>query len=41
MSLEVLLELEASGKSLIFQSRDFKEGRAAFIEKRDAKFLGY
>ncbi|MHA6258403.1 enoyl-CoA hydratase/isomerase family protein [Sporosarcina sp. CAU 1771] len=39
--LEDILELEAYGQAIVFQSRDFKEGRAAFLEKRKAEFLGY
>ncbi|WP_085991199.1 enoyl-CoA hydratase/isomerase family protein [Oceanobacillus senegalensis] len=41
MSLEDLLQLEAYGQSVTFQSRDFKEGRSAFMEKRKPNFLGY
>lgn len=41
LSLEEILELEAYGQSLIFQTRDFSEGRNAFVEKREARFLGY
>lgn len=41
LSLEEILELEAYGQSLVFQTRDFSEGRNAFVEKREAKFLGY
>ena len=41
LSLENVLELEAYGQSIIFQTKDFFEGRKAFAEKRDAKFLGY
>ena len=41
MSLEDILEMEAYGQSIIFQTRDFLEGRKAFEEKREAKFLGY
>jgi 2-(1,2-epoxy-1,2-dihydrophenyl)acetyl-CoA isomerase len=41
LSLEEILELEAYGQSVIFQTRDFSEGRKAFAEKRDAKFMGY
>jgi 2-(1,2-epoxy-1,2-dihydrophenyl)acetyl-CoA isomerase len=41
LSLENILELEAFGQSVVFQTRDFSEGRKAFAEKREAKFLGY
>ncbi|WP_045516169.1 enoyl-CoA hydratase/isomerase family protein [Neobacillus niacini] len=41
LSLEEILELEAYGQSLIFQTQDFSEGRKAFAEKREARFLGY
>ncbi|WP_156289721.1 enoyl-CoA hydratase/isomerase family protein [Oceanobacillus salinisoli] len=40
MSLEDLLQLEAYGQAVTFQSEDFKEGRAAFMEKRKPNFLG-
>lgn len=40
LPLEDVLELEAYGQSIIFQTRDFAEGRNAFLEKREAKFLG-
>jgi 2-(1,2-epoxy-1,2-dihydrophenyl)acetyl-CoA isomerase len=38
--LETILELEAYGQAIIFQSRDFNEGRTAFTEKRAANFIG-
>lgn len=41
LSLEDVLEMEAYGQSIIFQTRDFSEGRKAFEEKREANFLGY
>ena len=41
LSLEDALEMEAYGQSIIFQTRDFSEGKEAFAEKREAKFLGY
>jgi 2-(1,2-epoxy-1,2-dihydrophenyl)acetyl-CoA isomerase len=41
LSLENILELEAYGQSIIFQTADFLEGRKAFAEKREAKFIGY
>lgn len=40
LSLEDMLELEAYGQAVVFQSEDFKEGQAAFIEKREPKFKG-
>lgn len=40
LSLEDVLELEAYGQSIIFQTKDFSEGRKAFAEKREARFLG-
>ncbi|WP_156289680.1 enoyl-CoA hydratase/isomerase family protein [Oceanobacillus salinisoli] len=39
-SLEELLEKEAMGQAIIFQSKDFKEGRQAFNEKRQPRFEG-
>jgi 2-(1,2-epoxy-1,2-dihydrophenyl)acetyl-CoA isomerase len=41
LTLEDALEMEAYGQSIIFQTRDFSEGRKAFAEKRQAIFLGY
>lgn len=41
LPLEAVLELEAYGQSIAFQTRDFAEGRTAFVEKREAKFEGY
>jgi 2-(1,2-epoxy-1,2-dihydrophenyl)acetyl-CoA isomerase len=41
LSLEDLLEMEAYGQSIIFQTKDFSEGKKAFAEKREARFLGY
>ncbi|MGG1677183.1 enoyl-CoA hydratase/isomerase family protein [Neobacillus sp. NRS-1170] len=41
LSLENVLDLEALGQSVIFQTRDLKEGIEAFIEKRIPKFEGY
>jgi 2-(1,2-epoxy-1,2-dihydrophenyl)acetyl-CoA isomerase len=38
--LETILELEAYAQAIIFQSRDFNEGRTAFTEKRAANFIG-
>lgn len=40
LSLKEVLELEAYGQAIIFQTNDFSEGRRAFAEKREAKFLG-
>ncbi|RKQ35711.1 enoyl-CoA hydratase/isomerase family protein [Oceanobacillus halophilus] len=40
MSIEDALQLEAYGQAVTFQSNDFKEGRAAFIEKRKPHFTG-
>lgn len=39
-SLEDILEMEAYGQALAFQTNDFAEGRTAFLEKRNAKFTG-
>jgi enoyl-CoA hydratase/carnithine racemase len=39
-SLETALRLEAKAILLLFSSLDQKEGMAAFIEKRKAKFQG-
>jgi 2-(1,2-epoxy-1,2-dihydrophenyl)acetyl-CoA isomerase len=41
LSLENILELEAYGQAIIFQTADFLEGRKAFAEKRETKFLGF
>ncbi|WNS76173.1 enoyl-CoA hydratase [Bacillus sp. DTU_2020_1000418_1_SI_GHA_SEK_038] len=41
LSLEDILELEAYGQSVIFQTKDFSEGRKAFQEKREPIFLGF
>lgn len=40
MPLETILEMEAYGQSIIFQTSDFKEGRLAFQEKRQPEFKG-
>lgn len=39
-TLEEQLELEAQLQSAATQSEDFKEGVAAFLQKRDARFVG-
>jgi 2-(1,2-epoxy-1,2-dihydrophenyl)acetyl-CoA isomerase len=38
--LKVLLELEAQGQDLCFQTKDFKEGVKAFFDKREPNFIG-
>jgi len=40
-SLEAFLELESHVQNLALQSEDYKEGVAAFKEKRKPKFVGY
>jgi len=40
LSLPAFLELEANLQSVAFATRDFDEGRRAFIEKRKPKFTG-
>ena len=39
-TLEEQLELEAQLQSAATQTHDFREGVAAFLEKRDPKFEG-
>ena len=39
-TLEEQLELEAELQTAATQTDDFKEGVAAFLEKRDPKFTG-
>ncbi|WP_394139151.1 enoyl-CoA hydratase/isomerase family protein [Cytobacillus oceanisediminis] len=38
--LKLLLELEAQGQDICFQTADFKEGVKAFFDKRDPNFIG-
>jgi len=40
MSFEAFLEMEANMQSVAFQTRDFDEGRKAFLEKRKPVFTG-
>ena len=40
MSLQAFLELEANLRSVAFATRDFDEGRRAFLEKRKPIFTG-
>ena len=40
MDLEAALEWEAEGQDAAAQSMDFQEGVAAFLEKRQARFVG-
>lgn len=39
-SLQTLMELEANLQAVAFATRDFDEGRQAFLEKRKPKFTG-
>jgi 2-(1,2-epoxy-1,2-dihydrophenyl)acetyl-CoA isomerase len=38
--LKLLLELEAQGQDICFQTEDFKEGVKAFFDKREPNFIG-
>jgi 2-(1,2-epoxy-1,2-dihydrophenyl)acetyl-CoA isomerase len=38
--VEGVLEHEALGQALCFQTKDHKEGRDAFLEKREPRFVG-
>ncbi len=38
LDLNGLLELEGQAQGILFQTENFKEGRKAFLEKREAKF---
>ena len=40
MNLETSLELAAASESITLTSEDHREGLAAFLEKREAKFRG-
>jgi enoyl-CoA hydratase/carnithine racemase len=40
MSLETSLELAAASETITLTSQDHREGLAAFLEKREAKFRG-
>jgi 2-(1,2-epoxy-1,2-dihydrophenyl)acetyl-CoA isomerase len=39
-SLETVLQMEVDGQSALFRTQDHGEGRAAFLEKRPARFQG-
>ena len=39
-SLESVLQMEVDGQSALFRTEDHAEGRAAFLEKRQARFKG-
>lgn len=40
LSLQAFLELEANLQSVAFSTRDFEEGRCAFLEKRKPQYTG-
>jgi 2-(1,2-epoxy-1,2-dihydrophenyl)acetyl-CoA isomerase len=39
-SLQTLMEVEANLQAVAFATKDFDEGRQAFLDKREAKFTG-
>jgi enoyl-CoA hydratase/carnithine racemase len=39
-SLQTMLEIEANMQAICFETQDFKEGAAAFLEKRTPNFTG-
>lgn len=39
-SLEAFMEMESTMQAVAFSSQDFKEGRKAFLERREPKFTG-
>jgi enoyl-CoA hydratase/carnithine racemase len=40
MNLQAFLELEANMQAVAFATKDFDEGRRAFLERRKANFTG-